>query len=355
MAIRRLLGLDHLPKLRTVGALATGYGLAQLDLDFTSAFTDTGGTRMFYQVTGAAAPVGAGWLQIYNDHGTASYHTTISFSMAKVGLAGALSFIMGCRVNASALTGRTILGINVPGVGSDFAFVATDLPSINEGHYVEFKIDIDTGVMERWVNGVQLANKTLAANVLNGIKAGNGRIFLGSFTGFNLASTVQNSVYYRDFYFMEVTDASNTSKRLGNVTVSKVPFKSASGAGFTPSSGTLESVLNTNRDDASLVNSPIITGPNSAGTLTALPNEALAPLEGFLALSVSVTAAAKDATPVTGSVSVDHNATPVISKDLGTLPLTSSHVDKFVGVVDLAGAAIDDDYLAALAVKISGA
>lgn len=345
MAFTKLLGFEHLPKMKTAGTLAYGYGAGLGEVVFGSSFTDTGGTTMYYQISDDTMPGGSGKLYIYSSRSEAAQGPNINFNLKYVGITANRNWIMGFRARPdAALTGRMLMGIAVLGIANYTIINMNELPATGTDSYVELEFDMATGVIKRYVNGVYLSgDKTLPSNAMTAWR-GNGEkavLLVGSQTSPAVAG-VAGGVYFSDFYFLEVTDSTDASKRQGPVSLVKLPIKDVVATGYTTSDGdTVTNVLNKAKTSNALMSAPLATSPADPSELSFKLDTTGVPSGGCLAIQVNAgVGAVTGSVPILRAKALDESNATLKEVNLGQQVSKTSYTDTgllTVGSLDGAG------------------
>jgi len=190
-----------------------------------------------------------GWL-VSNATSSGAERTSIPLDKYLVAPVAKIWFGFRCRSILNARGGAGLIYLNGTYVALDSVFGVTGTTS-----YYEFSYELSSGVVERWVNGVKIAN----ANMGSGLRA----ITLG----LEVKGSLNGRYDYRDFYIADDQPGGPVGP-LGPQVVYPVTLDSATGSGWTttPSSATLLEALS---EPGTVPTAKIATSDTSKGPITA--------------------------------------------------------------------------------------
>lgn len=200
-------------------------------------------------------------------------------------------------------------------------FPSTAIPGYVLGteYYLEFTVDVATGVVKRWVDGTPIADTTITAAAIAAIKAGTAFFCLGWYQSGLIAQNLEFSWRFKDMYVLEKTPDGINSGRLGPQTVVPIDLLSVTAPWTTPT-GTVVDALNAPITDTASSLTPIVSS-DAVATQAALvlkTGSLLGPVNGVV-LTASGRRAAGSSANLKSSVS--QGATNTADK---TLTLTTS-------------------------------
>lgn len=202
MAIRAVIGFEHLPQNDTSWINYVTHGITR-NADLSAQTT-----------------IVNGWLK---SNATASGAERVSIPLDPYLAAPVAKVWFGyrCRVTKNAKGGAGIVYL-----GGNYVLLDQSLPATGNTCYVEMSYEIATGVVERWVDGVKIANSA----------CGTGRSML---LGLEAKGSLNGQYDYRDFYICDDQGAAQGLPvgPLGPQIVAPVTFDSATGADWTTTPG----------------------------------------------------------------------------------------------------------------------
>jgi len=231
MSIRAVIGFEHLP---------------QNDVNWINY-----ATHDMYRAADLSAQntIVNGWL-VSNATASGAERTTIPLDKYLVAPVAKIWFGFRCRSVLNAKGGAGLIYLNSTYVALDGVFGNTGTTS-----YYEFSYDLTNGVVERWVNGVKIANSGLGSG-------------LRSMTlGLEVKGSLNGRYDFRDFYICDDQPGGPVGP-LGPQVVYPVTLDSAScpDVTTTPSSATLLEALN---DPGAVPTAKIATTGVSKAPITA--------------------------------------------------------------------------------------
>ena len=234
MSIHAIIGLDHLPKMG-VGGDFRNYSPPCLT---------------WWSANRSSVPI-----QIGNDGWIRSNYASGIDAVAQVTNPATLSdktkliFIgLRLRVDAVGSTGasnprgvmldQTLEPQTVSGRSYLFLIGQNELPAIAAGkeYYVELELNVETYVVRRWIDNVQLSDITVPANILRTMLAAR-QFILAMFT--STQTNANGRLSYRDIYIsddVETEDDKNVTK-LGPRRIVPVTIQAAEGQDWVSTSG----------------------------------------------------------------------------------------------------------------------
>lgn len=279
MAIRAVIGFEHLPQSDVSWINYASHGM-------------TRGADLSAQNT-----IVNGWLQ---SNATASGAERVTIPLDAYLVAPVTKIWIGyrCRITLNARGGAGIVYI-----GGNYVLLDTLIPVTGNTVYIEFSYDCTTGVVERWVNGVALANVSAAASrsISFGLEA------KGSLNG---------RYDYRDFYICDDQGAAQGLPvgPLGPQAVVPITIDSASGSDWTTTPGgtaLVDAIYEAGSvPTAKIATSDTITkGPLTASLKSTLPAGTI-----VTALEITLGLSSNGASPVTCSTKIKNGANEVTGR-----------------------------------------
>jgi hypothetical protein len=239
MALRAILGFDHLPQGRNVGVIGTGYGLAYSGYGITITTSD-------------------GWA--YVDKNAIRLQTTNNIFIAMTLPVAGLSDFVSPR---TIMGYRFIFNVQVSGFILTIAGVATSIGEMGitaaGEYYIEVVCDRDAKELSYFVNDVFKLKKSTAVVP----------IIAGQVIRFETPRTQGYSFLLSDFYFIDDTQDDTPCTRLGSIKVTPLVLNSASAQDWQSSDGktALEDLSVPYTSVASLT-APTVTSPTTMTPLS---------------------------------------------------------------------------------------
>lgn len=199
MAIRAIIGFEHLPQGDTSWINYATHGMTRgADLS-------------------ALTTIVNGWL-VSNSQSAGAERISIPLDPYLAAPVGKLWFGWRCRIIANSNGGAGIVYL-----GASYVLLDQSLPASGNTVYIEMSYDVATGVVERWINGVKIANAA----------AGNGRSML---FGLEAKGSLSGRYDYRDFYICDDQPGGPVGP-LGPQVVAPITCDSATGSDWTTTPG----------------------------------------------------------------------------------------------------------------------
>jgi hypothetical protein len=202
MAIRAVIGFEHLPQGDTSWINYATHGMTRnADLSAQNTIVN-------------------GWL-VSNATSSGAERVSIPLDKYLVAPVSKIWFGYRCRCTLNARGGAGIVYL-----GGNYVLLDTLIPVTGNTCYIEMSYDIATGVVERWIDGVKIANAA----------AGTGRSMT---LGLEAKGSLNGRYDYRDFYICDDQGSAQglPSSQLGPQTVGPVTFDVATGADWTTTPG----------------------------------------------------------------------------------------------------------------------
>lgn len=340
MTIRKIVGFNHLPRAKTGGALATGYGMGWSGLGLTYTYSGAAGLGGCEVVDHAT--IGKPVLNTFRSSAFNGHATNIRIPLANTGIDVTKEVYFGTRLAVTNLTIVPILSLLTAGGSGGSGtvlFLLNEIPSasnFNPGHYIEIAINPVTGVVRRWINGIQIGSITLAAAVLTAFKAGTAWMGLGFQAPLTYATDAyEQHSYWWDMYFKDEEIGSETAGRMGPITVAPITLADVVAPDWTPSSGqTLLSALNTGIVSSATQATPLVTSGAAGTALEATLQTSIQAADVVLAVDLSLIA--KNTTAAAGSVDAEIECNGVSSVPRRTLLATSMTHNVRIGAFEKA-------------------
>lgn len=245
MAIRAIIGFEHLPQGSTSWInYATHDMYRAADLSAQNTIVN-------------------GWL-VSNATASGAERTTIPLDKYLAAPVGKIWIGFRCRSVLNARGGAGLIYMNGTYVALDGIFGVTGTTS-----YYEFSYEVATGTVERWVNGIKIANSAAGAN-------------LRSMTfGLEVKGSLNGRYDFRDFYICDDQPGGPTGP-LGPQAIYPVTLDSATASDWTttPSNATLLEALS---EPGSVPTAKIASSAPTKGLLTAS-------LKSFIPDNISISA-----------------------------------------------------------------
>lgn len=234
MGIKAVIGFEHLPQSDTTWINYATHGMTRgADLSASNTIVN-------------------GWLQS-NSVSSGAERVSIPLDPYLLSPVAKIWFGYRCRITKNAKGGAGIVYL-----GGSYVLIDTLLPVTGNTVYIEFSYDVASGTVERWIDGVKIANSA----------AGTGRSML---LGLESKGSLNGQYDYRDFYICDDQGVAQGLPigPLGPQVVAPITCDSASGSDWamTPGSATLLEAIS----EAGTVPTAKIATSNTTtkGTLTA--------------------------------------------------------------------------------------
>ena len=199
MAIRAVIGFEHLPQNDVNWANYATHGMVRNpDLSLQNTIVN-------------------GWL-VSNATGSGGERVSIPLDAYLTAPVGKIWFGYRCRIIKNANGGAGIVYL-----GTSYVLLDQLLPATGNTVYIEMSFDATTGVVERWINGVKIANAAASAT--------------RSMTlGLESKGSLSGRYDYRDFYICDDQPGGPVGP-LGPQVVAPIVLDSASGSDWTTTPG----------------------------------------------------------------------------------------------------------------------
>ena len=211
MAVKAVIGFEHLPQNDTTWINYATHGMYR-NADLSAQTT-----------------IVNGWLQS-NATSSGAERVSIPLDPYLVSPVAKLWFGYRCRITKNAKGGAGIVYL-----GGSYVLLDTVLPVTGNTVYIEMSYEVATGTVERWVDGVKIANSA----------TGTGRSML---LGLEAKGSLNGQYDYRDFYICDDQGVAQGLPigPLGPQIVGPITCDSASGSDWTmtPGSATLLEAIN---------------------------------------------------------------------------------------------------------------
>lgn len=202
MAIRAVIGFEHLPQNDVSWINYASHGMTRnADLSAQNTLVN-------------------GWI-VSNATASGAERVTIPLDQYLVAPVSKIWIGYRCRIVLNARGGAGIVYF-----GGNYVLLDTVIPVSGNTVYLEFSYDVNTGVVERWVNGVKIANASAAA----------GRSIS---LGLEAKGSLNGRYDYRDFYICDDQGAAQDLPigPLGPQQVAPITIDAASGPDWTTTPG----------------------------------------------------------------------------------------------------------------------
>jgi len=279
MAIRAVIGFEHLPQGVTSWINYATHGMTRnADLSAQNTLVN-------------------GWI-VSNATSSGAERVSIPLDPYLVAPVNKIWFGYRCRIVLNAKGGAGLVYI-----GGSYVLLDTVIPVSGNTVYLEFSYDVNTGVVERWVNGVQIANSA----------AGTGRSMT---LGLEAKGSLNGRYDYRDFY---ICDDQGAAQGLpvgpqGPQQVVPISIDAATGSDWTTTPGGT-ALVDAVYEVGSVPTAKIATsntttkGPLAASLKSTLPAGTI-----VTALEVVVGVSSNGAGPVTCTSKIKDGANEVVGK-----------------------------------------
>jgi hypothetical protein len=279
MAIRAVIGFEHLPQGVTSWINYATHGMTRgADLSAQNTLVN-------------------GWI-VSNATASGSERVSIPLDPYLVAPVNKIWFGYRCRIILNARGGAGLVYI-----GGNYVLLDTLIPVSGNTVYLEFSYDVTTGVVERWINGVKIANTA----------AGTGRSMT---LGLEAKGSLNGRYDYRDFY---ICDDQGAAQGLpvgpqGPQQVVPISIDAATGADWTTTPGGT-ALVDAVYEAGSIPTDKIATsntttkGPLAASLKVTLPAGTV-----VTALEVVVGVSSNGAGPVTCTSKIKNGADEVVGK-----------------------------------------
>lgn len=297
MAIRAVIGFEHLPQNDTSWINYASHGMTRnADLSAQNTIVN-------------------GWL-VSNATSSGAERVNIPLDKYLAAPVGKIWFGFRHRATYNARGGAGIVYI-----GSSYVLLDTLIGVTGTTSYLEFSYDIASGVVERWVNGVKIANAAATAG-------------LRSLTlGLEAKGSLSGRYDYRDFYICDdLGQASGLpTGPLGPQVVVPVTLDSAAGADWTTTPGGT-TLLDAISEPGSVPTSKIATSNvTTKGLLTASLKATIPANQSVTAIELTAGMSSATATPV-NSLAKLKSGSNEIAGSLAVGPTGSYNYNNSLGV-----------------------